>query len=279
MKALILAGRTKNQLDPVIDKCHLSLLPINNRELLFYQLDMLAPCEEVLISTNYNYNILERHLRSNGLDNVTIVKENENLGTAGAIRNIAPTIGDEFIVLNGDVVSDFDTTILRQLGRKRKQGIITSIFAPDVSKYGFLRLSEDKVSSFYEKMDEPREGWINAGIYYLTSEVFDFFPKEDRPISLELDVFPRMAQDGLLQAYKHKGFWSDLGTMEDYISANVKISGKSVVFGRNCMVKNSEINNSVIHDNCLIEDSRIVNSIICRNMDIISENIESRIVS
>jgi mannose-1-phosphate guanylyltransferase len=73
------------------------------------------------------------------------------------------------------------------------------------------------VLDFVEKTGEPVPGEINAGMYVLERSVLDLIPP-GRTMSIERDVFPRLAGEGL-RATLLEGYWMDIGTPERYLQA------------------------------------------------------------
>ncbi len=60
---------------------------------------------------------------------------------------------------------------------------------------------------------------VNAGIYVLDPEIFNHIPS-GRPVSIEHEIFPRLAGEGRLFGHEFKEFWIDIGKPEDYLKAN-----------------------------------------------------------
>lgn len=118
---------------------------------------------------------------------------------------------------------------------------------------------------------------INAGVYIFTPTVLHRLPKTFS--SIEKEVFPKMAADGVLYSFLLESFWADLGTPRDYLSGtrmfledkgldslidpSAKI-GKGVkirasVIGPNCVIDdNAFIHNSVILSGCSIGESTMI---------------------
>ena len=130
--------------------------------------------------------------------------EDRPLGTAGAIRNATGLIdGDEFVVLNGDVITDIDLSILQT----------DSIAAvPLRTKFGVLDLSGDRVIRFGEKATLP-DRWMNAGIYRLGRGILDELPAEG---DIERTIFPAWAGAGRLGVVRFPGArWYSVDSFKD----------------------------------------------------------------
>ena len=92
----------------------------------------------------------------------------------------------------------------------------------DPSRYGLVRTAADgRVETFLEKPrpEEIDTDLINAGLYVLEPEVLDVVPP-GRAVSIERDVFPRLAAEGSVYGIALPGYWLDVGTPESYLQAH-----------------------------------------------------------
>jgi mannose-1-phosphate guanylyltransferase len=163
--------------------------------------------------------------------NVTYVVEDQPLGTAGAVKNVEEHVGDhDFLVLNGDILTDLDLTSL--IGFHRDKGAVGTIAltpVDDPTAYGLVRTSNGgEVAGFLEKpsWDQIDTSLINAGTYVLKREVLDMIPPGVE-YSFERGVFPKLVGNGLY-GFKSESYWMDIGTPEKYLQAHYDILEKSV---------------------------------------------------
>lgn len=276
MKALILAGGFGTRLRQLTKAIPKSLLPVNNVPLLAHQLDILEDCDEVVLATHYMTDQIVEYITKERLANVIVNSEPTPMGTGGAIRNARYLLGDEFFVLNGDIICQADLKELREVGRRNDGFAMLTREASDASRYGSVEIKGDKITSFDEKASSGA-GRINAGIYYLTSCVFSYFPKESF-VSIEHDVFPALVKDEKLFSSTYGGPWHDIGTREDYIKANLSLSGNDNVIGANCTIDNSTIRRTVVLDGCHIQDCTIKDSVIGPHVTLKGREIKKEIV-
>ncbi len=151
--------------------------------------------------------------------------ETKPLRTGGAIKQAEEPIGhdESFLVLNGDIFSSINFSEL--IKRHKKTNAIASIAlykVDDPSRYGIVELTaRGGIVRFVEKPTLGKEpsNLANAGIYVLEPKVFDYIP-QGRPVSLEREVFPILAQEGKLFGHDFEGFWTDIGEPKDYLKAN-----------------------------------------------------------
>jgi len=239
MKAVVLAGGFGTRLRPLSCTRPKLLFPIGNKPLLDWTIEKLTESEttEVILAVNYMVEAFVQHYKATKpkpkiafLRDIPVTNKRKlfqrPLGTGGAIKNAERLIGrkEPFLVLNGDILTNIDYAQLM-----KKHGIHNEATATialhkveDPSQYGVAELASDNhVIRFVEK--PPREktpsNLINAGIYILEPEIFDYVPK-GRPVSIEREVFPKLAKEGKLLGYNFKGLWIDIGKPEDYLKAN-----------------------------------------------------------
>ncbi len=155
-----------------------------------------------------------------GIDIITMI-EPEPLGTAGALRFLAPRIDtDPVLVMNGD--SFFDSDLCDFVQAHEKSGMIASILCAqveDTAKFGRVSISaQGRLESFLEKdPDRAGPGIINAGIYLFSDQMMQRIAAMEGP-SLETGVF-EMLPAGTLHAVTSNGTFIDIGTPEDLARA------------------------------------------------------------
>ena len=151
--------------------------------------------------------------------------EKKPMRTGGAIKYAEHLIGHEepFLVLNGDIFSTIDYSALIKKHQETNAAATIALYrVEDPSRYGTVKLTdENRITQFVEKAppgQAPRN-LINAGVYVLDPEIFDYIPG-GRPVSIEHEVFPKLAEEGKLFGYEFKEIWIDIGNPADYLKAN-----------------------------------------------------------
>ncbi len=299
MQALILAGGRGTRLRPLTIYTPKPIVPVLNRPLLLYQIEILrrAGIKDITLSLSYQPDKIE-DLLGDGLDygvNLRYVTEPLPLGTGGAYKFAAARPGATTVVFNGDILTDLD--IFKVIGfHRQKRAEATIVLTPveNPSAYGLVETDEEsKVLRFLEK-PKPEEILglttknINAGIYILEPGVLDAIP-EGENFSFEYNVFPELLkrQKSFYAFIIEKNYWRDIGTPGSYLEAHLdflsgRIKGfeagetnesdvataavvdKNSIIGENCTIKpNAKIVNSVIGAGVHIEEKAIVeNSVI-----------------
>jgi mannose-1-phosphate guanylyltransferase len=230
LKAVILAGGFGTRLRPLSCTRPKILFPILNKPLLQWTFERLAmnDIKDVTLAVFYQTEVYIKHHRvpRSGV-HITYSHDplRKPLGTGGSIKKAEKRIGREspFIVLNGDIFADVNYTEILRLHEKKK-GVATIALhrVQDPSRYGVAELSEDGcITRFIEKPPAGTAGaaLINAGVYAFSPEIFDYIP-EGRAVSIEREVFPRLAEEKALYGYVFDGFWADIGKPEDYLELN-----------------------------------------------------------
>ena len=238
VQVVVLAGGFGTRLRPWTNHCAKPLLPLVGRTLLERVVEALDDdlVDEVLVAAGYGIEQMREHFSNISLPYpIRIVEEFEPLGTGGAIQNCKPYITGTFVVLNGDLVSSID--VREMLKFHREQGGIASISlweVEDPTRFGIADLGTDgKISRFKEKptIEEAFSNLINAGAYILEPEIFDRMP--DGAHSIERDVYPSLAAEGLLNGYPFTGWFVDAGTPSSWIEAmEVCLQNKKWLYGK-----------------------------------------------
>jgi len=307
LKAIILAGGFATRLRPLSCTRPKALFPIVNKPLLQWTFERLANngVDKAILAVNAltQFYIKQNHPAKSGLKiKFSIDPPKKPLGTAGPIKKAEKLIGHDepFIVLNGDIFADINYRDLIATHKKTKAlATIALCTVEDPSAFGVAELEGNRIKRFIEKpaKGEALSNLINAGAYVLDPKVFDYIP-EGRPVSLEREVFPKIAQEGKLYSYKTEGLWIDIGKPKEYLEANktildlivkskrkqipkifeikdpaaldkgTKIDEKSVIgpyaiIGKNVKIgKHVQITNSVIFEDTEIGDETIIDGAI-----------------
>jgi glucose-1-phosphate cytidylyltransferase len=133
---------------------------------------------------------------------------------ARVARAAARYLGDAqyFAVTYGDGVTDANLLAEFQLHVDRGK-IATVLGVNPPSRFGELKLENDKVVEFAEKPDFT-DNWINGGYFFFRREALKYLSKDEGCV-LEKDPLVRLAHDGELNIYKHRGFWYAMDTQRD----------------------------------------------------------------
>jgi len=144
---------------------------------------------------------------------VTLVDTGEDTMTGGRLRRVASYVRDEdaFCFTYGDGVADVDIT--REIAFHRQHGrwaTVTAVQPP--GRYGALQMDGNQVAGFLEK---PRGdgGWINGGFFVQSPRCLALI--EGDTSSWEGEPLIKLARQGQLMAFEHRGFWQPMDTLRD----------------------------------------------------------------
>jgi mannose-1-phosphate guanylyltransferase len=234
MKAVVLVGGEGTRLRPLTYTVPKQMLSVAGRTVIERVLAQLSRhgVDEVVLSLGYKPDAFLAAYPDGRCGDVLLhyAVEDSPLDTAGAIAFAARKAGlgqGTFIVVNGDVLTDFDISALVAFHTDRgAEGTVALTPVDDPSRFGVVPVDDrGQVEAFIEK---PPPGtaptnMINAGIYVFKPAVLDRI-EPGRRVSVEREVFPAMVADRVLYALGSDAPWLDMGTVEKYIYANIMLA-------------------------------------------------------
>jgi glucose-1-phosphate cytidylyltransferase len=165
------------------------------------------------VTFDMQYNKMEVHQNNAEPWRVTLVDTGDRTMTGGRLKCVAQYLEgeSEFCFTYGDGLADIDITKLVEYHKQHgKRATITAVQPP--GRYGSLNLDGNIVRGFIEK-PQGDGGWINGGFFVLSSSCMDFIA--DKTTSWEDEPLRRLAAQGELMAYEHRGFWQPMDTLRD----------------------------------------------------------------
>jgi NDP-sugar pyrophosphorylase family protein len=221
--ALILAGGLGTRLRGVLADRPKVLAPIAGRPFLSYLLDQLelAGVRRVVLCTGHRAEQIEEAF-GNRHGNLALAysREEQPLGTAGALRQALPlAASDMLLALNGDSYVDCPLAEFIAWHRKRcLGGSLLLTWVPDAARFGTVDVDDTgQIQQFREKRGLAEPGWINGGVYLLARRLLEAIPA-GRAVSLEHEMFPRWLAEGL-GGYAREAPFLDIGTPESLAQA------------------------------------------------------------
>ena len=176
-----------------------------------YFANYMLHVSDVTIDLNQN-GTLNMHVSSGEPWRITLVDTGENSMTGGRLKRVKDYIKqDTFCFTYGDGLANVDLQALIEFHHKSDSiASLTAVQPP--GRYGALNLDGTRVCSFQEK-PQGDNAWINGGFFVLDKCVIQYI--NDDSTNWESEVLPHLAVNGLLQAYKHFGFWQPMDTLRD----------------------------------------------------------------
>lgn len=217
-KAILLAAGQGARLRPLTKKIPKCMLPIAGRPILEHNIEWLRKfgVTDLVINLHHLPEAVTSHFDDGSRWGVCIrySLERELLGTAGAVKNVAPFFDGPFFVWYGDNLSTCRLDRLWELHHARR-GVATIAlhYREDPTQSGIAELDDnDRVARFLEKprADQVFSHWVSAGILALERSVIDAIPSEE-PVDFGRDVFPVLLERGsALYGYRmseDEGLW------------------------------------------------------------------------
>jgi mannose-1-phosphate guanylyltransferase/phosphomannomutase len=302
MKAVIMAGGFGTRIQPLTINLPKPMIPLINRPIMLHIVELLKKHGiSDLVMLLYHQPEIIKNFFGDGSEygvRITYVTPQEDLGTAGAVKAAARYLDERFLVISGDLLTDFDlSAVLRFHEQRRARATITLTPVKDPLQFGVVITDkEQRITKFLEKpgWGEVFSDTINTGIYVLEPEVLDLIPEgENRDWAK--DVFPLMlAENAPLFGCSRKGYWADVGNTDSYLetcrdilhgkvqvgideppalrdrpvflgtdtlvgTSDFSLLEGMVVIGDNTQVLGrAQVKNSVIGRNCVIEDEVVL---------------------
>jgi glucose-1-phosphate thymidylyltransferase len=286
MKAIILAAGKGTRLRPVTLTTPKPLVPVANRALIAYALDMLkgGGMEDVGIVVNSLDSPLVKRIGDGkwlGV-NVTYIVQEEQKGLAHAVGLCRDFVGDDaFAMFLGDnIFQDKMAGLLRGFEESPWEAALALGEVPDPWRFGVAEIKEGRVVRLVEKPKDPPSNYAIAGVYMFRPSIFETISKIKPSARGELeitDALQTLIADGHpVQSYIIDGWWIDAGKPDAIIQANQLVMSElpysptpesdgideqSSVSPRVILGDNVQIVNSVVRGPVIIGDNvKIINS-------------------
>ena len=300
MKAVIMAGGFGTRIHPLTISIPKPMIPLINRPIMEHIVNLLKRhgINDLVLLLFHQPEVIKKYF-GDGSEfgvHITYVTPLEDYGTAGAVKAAARHLDERFMIISGDLLTDFDLSkVIAFHEEKQAKATITLTSVTDPLQFGVVIADKQgRITKFLEKpgWGEVFSDTINTGIYIVEPEVLDLIPeKANRDWSK--DVFPTMLDNGTaLYGCTMQGYWADIGNPEAYLEAcwdicrgkialqiieppliagstifispgaqvdeQAKLAGM-VVLGDNTRIQgNARLSNCVVGRNCLIEEETIL---------------------
>ncbi|MHB0952149.1 MAG: nucleotidyltransferase family protein [Allorhizobium sp.] len=221
-QVVIMAGGLGTRLRPLTDNIPKPLISVAGRPLIDTIIDNLVSqgLTNITLCVNYLGHMLEDHL-GDGVKlgaQLTYVREEQRMGTAGALSLLPNKPTSSFFVMNGDILTTVDFQAM--LDFHRSSSVVASMAVNNFTyevPFGVVEASGHHLSALSEK---PKHSYlVNAGIYLLEPEVLGHVP--DNQFYDMTSLFERLLEHKLAAAvFPVREQWLDIGRPEDLVRAN-----------------------------------------------------------
>jgi bifunctional UDP-N-acetylglucosamine pyrophosphorylase/glucosamine-1-phosphate N-acetyltransferase len=196
------------------------MLPAGDRPIVAHVADAAvdAGADELVFVVGYEADVIRDHFGGTYRDTpVTYAVQEEQAGTADAVRTAVPHLDGEFAVLNGDnLYRPGDVADLFEAGPS-----VAAVHRSDPSSYGVLSTDGRRATAIREKPDDPESTLVNAGAYVFPAEARGWLdvPRSERDEHEITDVLAR-AIDRVEVTTVELDRWLDVGRPWELLEAN-----------------------------------------------------------
>ena len=220
-RVVLMAGGLGTRLRPLTQDVPKPLLKVGNKPILETIIENFAKYGfvNITISVNYKADMIKEYFGDGSALGVNIdyVEEQKRLGTAGALSLIKERPQEPFFVMNADLLTNVNFEHLLDFHMMEHSVATMCVREYDYQvPYGVIETDGSIIRSIKEK--PIHKFFVNAGIYVLSPQVFEFIPKNefyDMPT-----LFEDMIQEGLKSvSFPIHEYWLDIGRMEEFEQA------------------------------------------------------------
>jgi len=284
MKAVILAAGQGTRLRPVTLTMPKPLVPVANRRLIVYAIEVLktAGLTDIGIVVNgMDSPIVEILGKGDELGvNLEYIVQAEQKGLAHAIGLAEDFVGDEpFSVFLGDnIFQDKMTSLLTSFEDSEDEATIVLGEVPDPTRFGIAELKDGKIVNVVEKPSDPPSNLAIAGVYLFRKSIFEAISQIEPSARGELEITDAIGvlvnSDKTVGSYSLEGWWIDAGKPDSIIVANQlvleqlpytpapegsdQLEGNCDVSHRVVIGKGSKIIDSVVRGPVIIGENTVI---------------------
>ncbi|MBW9220280.1 NTP transferase domain-containing protein [Methanothermococcus sp. SCGC AD-155-N22] len=269
MDAVILCAGKGTRLLPLTENRPKPMLPVGGKPILEYIINKVENLvDNIYLVVKYKKDMIIDYFRDHS--KITFVEQGAIDGTGYALLSARNYLGDEFLVINGDIIFEDDLSGI--LSYENAMGLVE---VENPENFGVVLLDrEGNVVEIEEKPKNPKSNLINGGVYKFQSDVLDILedlePSERGEVELT-DAIKELIRERRIKGVKLKGYWNDIGRPWDLLDSNRHILkgikreikgdiGKNVVIEGNVIVEEGAVikHNSVIEGPAVIKSGAVV---------------------
>ena len=267
MKAVILAAGLGTRMRPLSNKIAKPALPVLNEPLIVRTLRILkrAGVGDVMINLHHRPDTIRAAIPPGNLGlKIRYSRETSILGTGGALRKIRAWLGREpFLIVNGDVIFDFDLEALLATHRKTN-ALATLALKPNSDTKIYPPVITDRAGRILSIRGLPRghRGTTSlfASVHVVDPVILQRLPAGASDAVRDLYI-PLLREGAHLQGVRQAGVWHDLGSPSGYLKAQTRMlaersSKRSVAIDASVRLgKGARVDRSAIGPGCVVEPS------------------------
>jgi len=220
-KVILMAGGLGTRLRPLTENIPKPLLQVGNKPILETIIENFAKYGfvNITISVNYKADMIKKYFGDGSKFGVKIdyIEETKRLGTAGALSLLCTKPHEPFFVMNADLLTNVNFSHLLDFHIQENSIATMCVREYDYQvPYGVIETKGSDITSIKEK--PIHSFFVNAGIYTLSPQVFEYIPKNefyDMPT-----LFEKLIEKQLKTiSFPVHEYWLDIGRMSDFKQA------------------------------------------------------------
>ena len=237
MKGIILAGGTATRLFPLTATTSKQLLPVYDRQMIFYPLNILikARVKEILI-------IVAPEHSGQFLNLLGSIFEKFNIHLEFKVQKIPRGLADAFILGKNFIGKDnvvmalgdniFEDDLSDKIRKFKSGGLVFAKKVPDPKRFGVVEIDKQgRAVSIEEKPEKPKSNFCLTGLYVYDHRVTriarNLKPSSRGEIEIT-DINKKYLEMGELKVEKIRGAWLDAGTYDSLLEAGNVVREKKI---------------------------------------------------
>lgn len=227
---ILMVGGLGARLRPLTDNIPKPMLKVGDKPILEIIIEGFKQYgyTNFILSVNYKKEMIQNYFQSGeafGV-NITYIEETKRMGTAGALSMLPERPTKPVFVMNGDLLTQVNFDQLMQF-HKEQEAVATMCVREYEYQipYGVIKTEGANLVSIHEK--PIHKNFVNAGIYVLNPEAFDYIPKDvyfDMPTLFETII----ADNKVATIFPIREYWLDIGRLDDFEKANLDYGERNV---------------------------------------------------
>ncbi|WP_319543660.1 nucleotidyltransferase family protein [uncultured Pseudodesulfovibrio sp.] len=219
---ILMAGGLGQRLRPLTEDCPKPLLTVGGKPLLKTIVDQFVEhgFRKFYISVNYRAEMVEDYFGDGSKYGVKIryLREDKQLGTAGAVGLMPEEVDKPVFVMNGDLLTRVDFPGMLAFHKEQKSRATMAVRRFDIQvPYGVVNVENNIITHLEEK--PTHKFFVNAGIYILDPDIVAGIPK-DEYLDMPTLFSQLMAKGETTAAFPIHEYWMDIGRKQDFDQAN-----------------------------------------------------------
>lgn len=228
---LILAGGKGTRLRSVVSDRPKPLAMVGGRPMIDTVLAQAATAgfQKIFVAVNFMADRIEEHLRQRkncDLD-ISLLREGQELGTAGCLGMLRGKLSESVVVTNADVLTQLPLGRLVSAHVTGKHDL-TCVVREYVERvpYGVVKIDESKIVGVEEK--PAIRFLVNTGIYAIHPRVLELV-EPDQYLDMPTLINRAVASGMVVKPFMSHEYWLDVGRPDDYHKANQEYES---IFGK-----------------------------------------------